>query len=122
MEQLRLELLQPTNAAYMNHTIYQPETCAIPWAVRIEGWSNGKKDITIYHDSIGTKGYAHYPNLRIKDAREFAEFTVKMLQVWETFNKSYIEVRSTDLLALMVGYEKGEKLAQARPYIECVNC
>lgn len=110
MEQM--SLFAPPNAKgrHVMHVIYQPENTPEmkPWAVSIEGWSQGKKTVTIYHESLNEGQFARFPNLKLKSPEAFADFVAKMLDVYITaLSKPYIELRPVDILALVKGYEEG---------------
>lgn len=94
----------------MMHVIYQPENSPHmkPWAVSIDGWSLGKKTVTIYHESLNEGRFARFPDLKLKSPDAFANFVAKMLDVYITaLSKPYIELRPIDILALRQGYEEG---------------
>ena len=110
MEQLRLFAPPKTRGRHVMHVIYQPENTPQlrPWAVTIEGWSQGKKTVTIYHESLNEGQFARFPNLMLKSPEAFASFVAKMLDVYITaLSKPYIELRPVDILALRQGYEEG---------------
>ena len=104
---------QLVNETYMNHTIWQPETSEIPWAVHVEGWQGRQIDIVLHHESLCDTGTAYFRNLKISNARAFADFVSKMFRVFiDTFSKPYIEFRAIDYLALMQGWKEGEEKAE----------
>lgn len=105
-------MFAPPNAKgrHVMHVIYQPENTPEmkPWAVSIEGWSQGKKTVTIYHESLNEGQFARFPNLKLKSPEAFADFVAKMLDVYITaLSKPYIELRPVDILALRQGWEEG---------------
>lgn len=94
----------------LTFTVWQPETDSIPWVVTCEEQPHTTKlDIVIYHSAL-KREHVTFRGMRLRNAREFTNFTVKMLQMCAQFNDS-IEVRNQDLRALYKGYEEGVKRA-----------
>lgn len=108
--QTRIETT-PGQLKFIHTTIWQEETDLAPWAVQVEGWENNL-DLTIYHESIGASGSAHYYGLSFDNALKFVQFVEGQLKTWIALGRTSIEVSGKDLRALYDGYSEGVRNAQ----------
>lgn len=88
----------------ISFTVWQPETDNTPWAVSVQETCKNKLTVTIYHAGL-KRDHVTFHGMRLHNAREFANFTAKMLQMCSQFANG-IEVRNQDVRALYQGYER----------------
>lgn len=104
MEQLKLALGE--KQTMKTKLKYTQQFALVPWSIQAKGY-NGHYDITIYHTGI-KRGYAHYRNIVIKNAKAFADFIYSQLKVWQLFSHNTLEIHAIDYIALNDAYKKGQ--------------
>lgn len=112
MEQTRI-CYTLAEECYMNATIWQDETEAIPWVVDVEGMSNSL-DVRIYHEQIPGGGRL-FPDLEFRTADNFARFCQKMIELERDVFRKNISFGVNDYAALKEEFRKEQN--RARGYV-----